>query len=270
VAGSGYDLIHTKNYTITFKNSAEKTFLLEAGHYIRTLPKNAEILGYGWWQAPVIAFASGRTFDNIFNTIEMRNAGPLNEKYFVVDFSAHYLEGVAYKNILNQYDNRLVFSKNDNYIFKLNSRPLFAYEEFSASENERVSYSKIDFTGDKCDFFVRNVAVGEYNNSGKWAQDVSGYLFKYNQGSILKINLWVDKLRKYDQTPVDLRIYANRVLIYQYAVNHDGAQEINVPLKNIGGETVEITVICNSAVILDGDSRQHAILLKGMEIANES
>jgi hypothetical protein len=266
VAGSGYDLIHTKNFTITFKNSAEKTFLLEAGQYIRSLPKNAEILGYGWMQAPVVAFASGRTFDNIFNNKDVRNAGHLNEKYFVVDFSAYYLEGVSYKNILSQYDNQLVFLKNDTYIFKLNSRHLFAYEEFSALEKEKVSYSKIDFITDKFDFFVRNVDVKENNHSGKWAQDVSGYLFKYNQESILKINCWISNFRKYDQTPIELRIYANRVLAYQYVVNHDGDQKINVPLKNISGETIEVSIICNSAVKLDGNSRQQAILLKGMEL----
>jgi hypothetical protein len=266
LAGSGYNLIHTKNFTITFNNSAGKTTLLEAGQYIRNLPKNAEILGYGWWQAPVVAFASGRTFDNIFNAIEMRNVGPLHEKYLVIDSSAYYLEGSAYKNILSQYDHRLVFSRNDIYIYKLNSRLLFAYEEFNDWEKGKVSYSKIDFTGDILNSFVRNINVGENSNSGKWAQDVSGCLFKYNQEGILKINLRIDKLSKYDKTPIELRIYANRSLAYQYAVNHDGIQEIIVPLKNIGGETLEVTIICNSAIRLEGNSRQYAVLLNGMEL----
>jgi hypothetical protein len=266
IAGAGYNLIHSKNCSISFKNSYGKTTLLEAGQFIRNLPPNAEILGYGWFQAPVVAFASGKTFDNIFNNKEVRNAGPLNEKYLVVDSSAYFLDGGAYKNVLKQYDKQIVFSKNDNYIYKLNSRPLFAYEEFNDSEKATVSYSKIDFSGDTSDFYARNVYVGGNNNSGKCAQDVSGYLLKYNQEGTLRISLFIYKLGRYDQTPIELKIYANRAPTCQYTVNHEGSQEIIAPLKNISGKTIEVTIICNSAIKLEGDSRQMALVLNGMEL----
>jgi hypothetical protein len=266
IAGAGYNLIHSRNFAVSFKDSAEKKTLLEAGQYIRSLPQNAEIMGYGWFQAPVVAFASGRTFDNIFNNKETRSAGPLNEKYLVMDSSAYYLDGGAHKNVLSQYDNKLVFSKNDNYIYKLNSRRLFAYEEFSDLEKAKVSYSKIDFSRDTSCFYARNVYIGGNSHSGKCAQDISGCLLKYQQEGILKINLLIFKLKRYDQTPIELRIYANRALACRYTVNQDGPQEIIVPLKNISGETLEITIESNSAIKLEGDSRQMSLVLNGMEL----
>jgi hypothetical protein len=266
VVGAGYNFIHSKNYLISFKDSPDKTAVEEAGQYIRTLPKNAKIYGYAYFQAPVVSFASGRTFDNLLNNSETWNAGPLNEKYFVVDFYAYYLDPGGYQNILGQFDNRLVFSQGKNSIYQLNSRPLFAYEDFSDAEKRQVSYSKIDFTRDDLDAFVRNVYVDEKNNYGKWAQEVSGYLFKYNGESTLKIDLWFQNLEKYDQNPIELRIYANRVLVYYYPVDHDGLHEILVPLKNIGGDTLEITIACNSRVMLEGDDRQLAFFLNELEI----
>jgi hypothetical protein len=266
LVGAGYNFIHTKNYLISFKDSPDKTAVLEAGQYIRNLPKSARIYGYAYFQAPVVAFASGRTFDNLLSNSETLNAGPLNDKYFVVDFYAYYLDPDVYQNILGQYDNRLVFSQGKNSIYQLNSRPLFAYEDFSDSEKRQVSYSKIDFTRDNLDAFVRNVYVEEKNNFGKWAQEVSGYLFKYNRESTLKIDLWFQNLEKYDQKPIELRIYANRVLAYYYLVNHEGSNEIIVPLKNISSDTLEITIACNTRVILEGDDRQLSFFLNKMEI----
>jgi hypothetical protein len=268
LVGSVYDLIHTKNFIISFEDSAEKTYLLQAGQYIRNLPESAQILGYGWWQAPVVAFASGRPFDNIFHNIEMRNTGPLNEKYLVVDFFAYYLDADAHKNILDQYDNQLVYSQDQEkiLIYKLNSRPLFAYEEFNDFEKGQVDYSRIDFTSNDLDVYVRNVYIGEKANFGKWAQFVSGYLFKYNHESTLKIKVGFLNLEKYDQKPIEIRIYANRKLVYDYPVIQDGSHEIIVPLENISGDTLEITISCNAQYMVEGDDRQLSLILNNMEL----
>jgi hypothetical protein len=266
LVGSGYIFIHTKNYLISFKDSSEKTAVLEAGRYIRNLPESAKIFGYGYWQAPVVAFASGRTFDNLLNNSEVMNTGTLNEKYFIVDFYAYYLDPGGYQDILGQYDNQLVFSQEQNYIYKLNSRPLFAYEDFSDLEKGQVSYSRIDFTRDDLDAYVRNVYIDEKNFFGKWAQEISGYLFKYNHESKLQIDLWFQNFEKYNQKPIELRLYANRVLVYYYPVDHDGSQQIIVPLKNISGDTLEITIACNARVTLEGDDRQLSFFINKMEL----
>ncbi len=123
LVGSCVNIIQTKNYLISFEDTAQKRAVVKAGQYIRNLPESAEIFGYGWWQAPVVAFTSGRTFENIFYHSEMRNAGPLTEKYFVVDLYAFYLDSGADQKILDQYDKQLVFSKKQEkvYIYKLNN-----------------------------------------------------------------------------------------------------------------------------------------------------
>jgi hypothetical protein len=268
LVGSGVNIIRTKNYLISFEDTAEKTAVLKAGQYIRNLSESAKIFGYGWWQAPVEAFTSGRTFDNLFNNNEMRNPGPLDEEYFIVDFFAYYLDGGAYKNILGQYDNQLVFSQDQEkiFIYKLNSRPLFAYEEFSDLEKGQVAYSRIDFTNNDLDVYVRNVYIGEKANFGKWAQYVSAYLFKYNHESKLKIDLGFLDLEKYDKKPIELRIYANRALVYYYPVDHDGSHEIIVPLNNISSDTLEITIMCNAKFMAEGDGRQLSFILQKMEL----
>ena len=268
LVGSGYNFILTKNYLISFKDTLDKTAVLEAGQYIRNLPENAKIFGYGWWQAPVVAFASGKTFDNLLRNSEMLNAGPVNEKYFVVDYFGYYLDSGVYQNILGQYDNQLVFSQDQGkiFIYKLNSRPLFAYEEFSDLEKRQVAYSRIDFTSNDLDVYMRNVYIGEASNFGKWTQEVSGYLFKYNRESTLKIDLGFLNLEKYDQKPIELRIYANRVPVYYYPVNHDGSHEIIVPLENISGDTLEITIMCNAKFMAEGDDRQLSFFLTKMEL----
>lgn len=86
VVGSAFNIIQYGNYYISFRDTAEKIAYLQAGQMICNLPTDAEIFGYDWWQAPVVEFTSGRTFDNLFTNVQMINPGPLNEKYFVVDF----------------------------------------------------------------------------------------------------------------------------------------------------------------------------------------
>lgn len=124
LVGSSLNIINKKEYLISFEDTAEKTAILKAGQYIRNLPDSAEVFGYGWWQAPVVAFASGKTFENIFNHSEMMNFGPLTEKYFVIDLYAFLLDPTVRQNILDQYDNQLVFSQEQAkiYIYKLKNR----------------------------------------------------------------------------------------------------------------------------------------------------
>jgi hypothetical protein len=266
--GTSFDLIHTKNYLISFDDTPEKTTLLKAGHYIRNLPKDAEIFGYYWWQAPVVAFASGRTFDDILTNIEMRKVGSLNEKYFVEDSNAFYLDPGGDQIVLSQYDTQLIFSDDQEkiFIYKLNARDLLAYKKFTNLEKKQVDYSKIDFSKNGNEFFTRNVYINENAGFGKWAQDASGYLFKYNRERTLKMDLWFPGLVKYDQTPVTLQIYANGMLVYRYDVNQDGSQKIFVPLEKINGDTLEITVICNARYDDQSFGYPLAFVLNDMEL----
>jgi len=270
LVGAGYYFFNSQNYLISFKDSPEKTALLEARGYISNLPESAVIYGYDWWQAPVVAFASGKTFENLLSNFEMRNPGIFDDKYLIVDSYGYYLDAGASQNILEQYDHRLVFSREPMklFIYKLNSRGLFAYKEFSASEKKQVAYSKINFSRSKLNAFVRNVYTNEKNNTGKWAQDVSGYLFKYNGESRLIINLWIPDPIRMEQHPLELEIYANRKPVYHFEVNQENSYEIVVPLKDINCDTLEITIICNARYKNQGDARPFSFFLTKMELEN--
>ena len=117
LVGSIINIYHSKDYLISFEDTAEKKAVLKAGDYIRNLPESAEIFGYGWWQAPVVAFASGRTFENIYDHPELLDARSLTDKYLVVDLYAYYLDPPKGHNILDQYDYQLVFSQENEKIF---------------------------------------------------------------------------------------------------------------------------------------------------------
>jgi len=141
-----------------------------------------------------------------------------------------------------------------------------AYEPFSDQEKSQVSYSSIDFTKNNLDVFVRNVLSKEQNDSGKWAQPVSGYLFKYSGESQFKMDLWFPSLDQYLQNPVELQLSVNGTPVYTYNVNQKGGQEIIFPLGNITGNTLEITITCNTYMNPSIDSRKLAVFLNSMEL----
>jgi hypothetical protein len=267
LATSAFGISRTKNYSISFNDTPAKASLLEAGEFINSLPPEAEFFGYGWWQAPNVAFASSRSFKDIQNSPEMDDAGPKNEKYFVVDQYAYSINPKGYKAILSKYDNQLVFSRNHILIYKLTFRSLFTYPEFSDEEKRQVSYNKIDFTTvDNADIFVRNVYVDEKNNSGKWAQKLSGYLLKYNDERTLRITFWVPKLERYDRQPIELEVFVNKVLVTEFEINHDGSHEIDIPLENINGSTIEVSLLSNAKLLVADDPRELSVVLIKMEL----
>jgi hypothetical protein len=266
LVGSGISFFRLRDYQISFTDTPEKTSYLAEGKFIHDLPENAEIFGYGWWQAPVVAFTSGRTIENILTHPSLWTDGNLNDKYFVVDFYNYYLDPAGYKNILGQYDTQLVFSQGKNSIYKLISRPYFSYEEFTDQEKSLVSYSFIDFTKNDLDVYTRNVYIDEKNQYGKWAQDVSAYLLKYAGEDNLKLSFWVPSLDQYDNNQVELRIYTDRNLVYYYPISHEGSQEILLPLKDISGNSLEITLKCNATLLSTSSSRRLAIFLTRIEL----
>jgi hypothetical protein len=291
--GSGISYFQTKNYTISFENTAEKKAILTAGQYIRNLPENAEIFTYGWWQAPVVSFASGRIFDNISRILFTDiTPGLLTEKYFIVDSYAYDLSKGRWQTALFPFDHTIVYSQEYDLdksrwqsefypyistlnfsqepkkvtIWKLNARGYYSYVKFSDLEKRQVSYSSIDFTKNNLSIFVRNVFLNEDSVQGKWVSPVSGYLFKYNGESFLKINLSIIDLSKYRQNIVEMQVYANNFLVARYQINQGGPKELIVPLENIVGDTLEITIKCNAAFAVQGDGRALTFFLKEMEL----
>jgi len=141
---------------------------------------------------------------------------------------------------------------------------LFAYPDFTEIEKEQVSYSNIQFSEEKLDVFVRNVYLPKNADAGGLAQDVSGYLFKYDGQNQLRISLRLPEIEEMDRSPVTLEVYANRQLIDRLPIDHTGDYELIVPLKNIQGETLEITLIINARYENHGDARPFSFFIKKM------
>jgi len=264
---TGFNLVRTKNLAISFKDTEEKKGYLEISEFIKNLPDNSEIFGYGYWQAPVVSFVSDRVFSNILTDPAMRTPGELKEKYFVLDFYAYYLDPTGFANIIGQFDHHLVYSDEANklYIYKLTSVPVFSYEEFSKVENDLVGYSSIDFTKNDSDVYVRNVYLEEDNQYGKWAQEVSAYLLKYSGEAKVKITLNIPGIETYVEEPTYLKIYTNRKLVYQRALV-EGLQEIEIPLDAINGDTLEITIMLNTCMDAEGLNRHLSLFLQRIEL----
>ena len=264
-AGSISRLIQAKNYQWSFKNTSEKIAIIKAGEYIHNLPENAEIFGYYWWHAPVVGFTSGRIFKDLLTDTKMRIPGILNEKYFIEDTAAYYLDSGEYRYILNQYDYSLVYTDPDwkISIYKLNKRNISAYEVFRTAERNKVNYSMIDFSNiDNDNYYIRNVYTNTISDMGMWVQDVSGYLLKDDGGTRLKIDAWFPDLSKMDQSPVILDIYVNQAILSRYEVDVTGQQAIDVPLRNNIGNILEITLVSSARFDVQGYAHPMAFILK--------
>ena len=105
--------------TISFKDTDLKISSMNAGDYIRNLPRDAIIFGVGWWQAPIISFTSGRDFLDINQNQLVAETDVNKEKYLVIDSYAFVIDPDASETVLNKYENRVEFSENNIYVYKL-------------------------------------------------------------------------------------------------------------------------------------------------------
>lgn len=112
-------LARSPNIQISFKDSDAKLAYVHAGNYIKNLPKEALVFGFGWWQAPIASFTSSRDF---FDLYQFRSEGwepAEKEAFLVVDTYAFEIDPGASRIILDQYETKLIFTENDIYVYKL-------------------------------------------------------------------------------------------------------------------------------------------------------
>jgi hypothetical protein len=129
VAASAWRVTAVSNHRLPACDTDEKSGILEAGKFIKTLPAEAQIYGFAWWQAPNIAFASGKVFKNIMNEADMETIGPKRGKYLVVDKPAMINERDCIIKLANDYENKLVFSNKDARVYRLDKRLKVSHPE---------------------------------------------------------------------------------------------------------------------------------------------
>jgi len=117
--GSIVSLIRSPNTQMSVKDSDSKLAYIHAGNYIKNLPKEALVFGFGWWQAPIVSFTSSRDFTDLYQyrSDDWEPSG--TEAFLVIDTYAFEIDPDASRIILDQYENKLVFVENDIYIYKL-------------------------------------------------------------------------------------------------------------------------------------------------------
>ncbi len=118
------------------------------------------------------------------------------------------------RDVLRGYEHELVFSRQDIFIYKLYSRITGNYPDFSDQEKRLVANSLIDFkVEDNSGVYTRNVFMHEKNMYGKWAQQVSGYLLKYDGEGTLRIVFVSPEMQKFESQPVTLEPFSDN---YQF------------------------------------------------------
>jgi hypothetical protein len=128
--GAAAGLVKSGNHEISFIDNTEKKALQDAGSFIKTLPREADLFGFNWWQAPNASFASGRKFKNLFTSEEMKTTGSKQAKYLVLDREAIKSESICYVKLLSDYENTLVFENSEVRVYQLKNRlRVAAYDE---------------------------------------------------------------------------------------------------------------------------------------------
>ncbi len=260
-------IARTGNYKISFEDAQIKTDYLAAGDFIQHLPPLSEIYGYGWWQAPNIAFASGRVFKNLFFSSDLDVQEGAVAKFLVIDDYASGMDLEGSRDVLRGYEHELVFSRQDIFIYKLYSRITGNYPDFSDQEKRLVANSLIDFkVEDNSGVYTRNVFMHEKNMYGKWAQQVSGYLLKYDGEGTLRIVFVSPEMQKFESQPVTLDIFVNNELLKIYEFGEKGVQSVDVPLRHIDNSFIEVTLSCSAKMSPGYVSRELSIFMVKMEL----
>jgi hypothetical protein len=278
LAISLHGIARTENFKISFLDTPIKTETLAAGEFIKSLSPGAEIYGYGWWQAPNIAFTSGKGFKNLYFRVEQIDTETPAEMYFVIDEYTSGMDPEGYQDILQKYENRLVFASHNIFIYQLISRASTValdfidgvsagYPAFTEIEKELVAYHLIDFTAeDDLVIFSRNVYMQEENVYGKWAQQVSGYLLKFDGEGTLGIVFVAPEIFTYDNQPVELEIYVNHELVRIYTIAQSGLHMVSVPLDDIDSSPIEVTLFCSAKMLPGYADRELSIFMVKMEL----
>jgi len=97
--------------------------------------------------------------------------------------------------------------------------------------------------------FVRNADIYELIAPGKWANRVSAYLLRYSGEDGLSMGLRFEDPADYSTSPFEIAVYANQELVSRLIISEGGEQSFYMPLGDIQGETLELSLVCNAHII---------------------
>lgn len=189
---------------------------------IKQTTDHAVFYGYGWWQAPVMAYMSDSTFYNIENKEIEENA------YLVVDFYWAELDKNSLNNIMNQYDTELIQQRDNNYVYKIKGKKAGSFKEAMG-----INYGVYDdwWCQKNCSFYIQSGDEGTIN--------MRVYYPEFEEGETFILDVSVDNSTSemYNLTGTDTEI----VLKVSPNAQHSVSIRSNFEMKSTSNDVRELS-----------------------------
>lgn len=239
----------------------DKKSIIKAADEIKNIGNDTEFLGFGWWQAPVLAFQSDKIFGDYY---EVKNQPVKKDTYLVVDRYAKLLANNELESVLSNIDSELIYSddKYYNYIYRI--KEFLPYKEFTESEINKVTENTYNMR-DNYDYFR---GVYDYEKAGdlRWSSQNSCLLLKNNlQTNNLKLNIsyQIRDYQKFIDKEPTLKILVNNNEVYSKVITEDGIYNESIDIKDIvkQDQVAQIKFKFSTRLNAEGDGRQLAFVV---------
>lgn len=260
-------LIVSNSNIINKSNEAikEKDSIKTISKTINSIDSSALVCGFGWWQAPVIAFESGKDFGNYY---QLKDKNMVRDIYLVVDKYAKMNAQDELDQILSEADYTTVYEDNvyNNYIYKITE--VLPYKKFTEEDFNSVTQNSLKMDEDYA--FVRGIYDYEKEPPIRWSQKNSAVLLKNNlDTNKVKLNVSYQILdyEKYDEKPV-MKIYIDDKEVYSKNIEQNGIYNeiIDINDKATKGDVVKINFKFNSKIVTESDARELAFILREVSL----
>ncbi len=256
----------------TIKNidDENKNAIISTGTFIEELKEkepNSVFMGFGWWQAPVVAYYTEEKFENyydlknnnLFNFID-------NNYYLVVDFYSNALASSELQNILDTTENELVYEGKRGYkIYIINN--ILPYKEFS--EEDYLNVDKSYFVNSDDYEYLRGFHNYESGNNLRWVSENSAILLKNDGAKYLKIDFNIINLDSMNNKNIDFTVKIDDKEVLNKRINQEGEYTELIDVEEFGSKVMKIEINCNSHIISERDSRQLAFTIDEIGFINE-
>jgi len=200
---------------------------------VRQLPDQATIYGLGWWQAPVIAFLSGRSMRDI-ETQAPDDSDPAADRFLVVDHDAHRYIGERVQELLDRSEHHLVARAGQNALYGIGR--LYRFPWFPQPGPEDRILAGVDFSQGRYPH-VRGFRADEHGYM--WGRPGASVLLAYAGQTRLKVSLWIPPLAGYRSPDLTMTVVLDQVPFVQRPIEADGVYvaEFDIPpdMRNVHG-----------------------------------
>lgn len=244
------------------KRIVTKQSIIKMSDEIRKIGDDAKFVGFGWWQAPVLAFESGKVF---YDYYEVRHMPFEQDTYLVVDRYAKLIANKELNKVLENIESELIYEDNMNYeyIYKINE--FLPYQKFTEEDITKVTKDNYNLKDDYK--YVRGIYNYESTSQIRWSMQDSCILLKKNfntNNAKLKISYQISNYKKFIVKKPILKIFINNTEVYSKVITEDGIYNENIDIENILkiNEVAQIRFQFNTKIDAKKDSRELSFILR--------